>query len=44
MNENKQENRGFWNCLSKLMDAIEELFSGRTYSDYEIYGDDYQRD
>ena len=44
MKGNNGNDRNLWSCLWKLMEAIDDMLSGRTYSDYEIYGDDYQRD
>ena len=44
MKENNRKNRNLWSCLWKLLEVVDDLLSNRTYSDYEIYGDDYQRD
>lgn len=33
----------FWKRLRKLLAEIQDLFSGGGYSDYEIYGEGYER-
>lgn len=43
MSGKKTEKRDFWYCLDKLIDFFDDIFSGRTYSDYEIYGEGYER-
>lgn len=37
------ERKSFWSRLRKLIDEIEDIFSGPRPSDYEIYGDYYER-